>query len=134
MTIYGLFVEHTQAYQTVWNGERGRLYFYQSEMPYDPPEQAAWRSPAGDGFASYKVGKDVQAHEAWGLGVYHVFQKAAVVAERALETPTGPGIRINHALTFRLGGGKPGSGIRHVINDQGSEVITSQKATIDTYP
>lgn len=134
VTIYGLFVEHTQAYQTVWNGERGRLYFYQSEMPYDPPEQAAWRSPAGDGFASYKVGKDVQAHEAWGLGVYHVFQKAAVVAERAIETPTDPGIRINHALTFRLGGGKPGSGIRHVINDQGSEVITSQKATIDTYP
>ncbi len=32
---YGLAVEHTQEYQTIWNGEGGRVYFYQSEIPYD---------------------------------------------------------------------------------------------------
>ena len=42
VTIYGLFVEHHQQYQTLWNGNWGRVYFYQSELPYDPPSQSAW--------------------------------------------------------------------------------------------
>ena len=50
VTAYGLFVEHCQEYQTIWNGNGGRMYLYQSEMPYDPPSQAAWtatrRSPS----------------------------------------------------------------------------------------
>jgi hypothetical protein len=130
VTIYGLFVEHTQKHQTLWMGERGRVYFYQSEMPYDPPSQEAWRSSTVDGYASYKVADTVQDHEAWGLGVYHVFQKAAVLAENAFETPDGPGIQMHHLTTVRLGGGKPGSGIRNVINGTGGEVITSQKAKV----
>ena len=40
--MYGLFVEHYQQYQTIWNGNGGRTYFYQNEMPYDAPNQAAW--------------------------------------------------------------------------------------------
>lgn len=130
VTIYGLFVEHTQKHQTLWNGERGRTYFYQSEMPYDPPSQEAWRSPAGDGFPSYKVSDHVKTHEAFGLGVYHVFKREAVIAENAVETPDDTGIKMQHLMTFRLGGGKPGSGIRNVINGKGGEVITSQKATV----
>ena len=43
VTMYGLFVEHTQEYQTLWNGNGGRVYFYQSEMPYDPPSNQVWR-------------------------------------------------------------------------------------------
>ncbi len=42
VTMYGLFVEHCLTkYQTIWNGNGGRTYFYQNEMPYDPPNQAA---------------------------------------------------------------------------------------------
>jgi hypothetical protein len=130
VTIYGLFVEHAQKHQTVWEGERGRVYFYQSEMPYDPPSQDAWRSPTGDGYASYKIGDNVKTHEAWGLGVYHVFFKAPVVAANAIETPEAPGINLHHLLTFRLGGGKPGSGIRNVVNNQGGEVIQAKKAMV----
>jgi hypothetical protein len=131
VTVYGLFVEHTQKHQVVWNGERGRVFFYQSEMPYDPPAPEAWRSPTGAGYASYKVGTKVRAHEAHALGVYHYFRDAAVVADRAIEAPDGPGIRLRHLFTFRLDGGKPGSGIRHVLNDQGGEVIVGRKATLD---
>ncbi|WP_146447783.1 coagulation factor 5/8 type domain-containing protein [Bythopirellula polymerisocia] len=130
VTIFGLFVEHTQKHQTVWNGNGGRVYFYQSEMPYDPPSQEAWRSGTGDGYASYKVGEDVTTHEAWGLGVYHVFKDAPVVAENAIETPDVPGIIFHHALTYRLSGGQQGSGILNVINGQGGEVVTRQKATV----
>ena len=131
VTIYGLFVEHTQAHQTIWNGNGGRVIFYQSEMPYDPPSQEAWQSQDGTGFASYKVGEHVKTHEACGLGVYHVFRAAPVVAENAFETPLGPGIKMQHMVTFRLGGGKPNSGIRHVINGKGGSVIDGQKATVD---
>ena len=41
MTAYGLFVEPYQMYQTLWNGENGKTIFFQNEMPYDPPNQAA---------------------------------------------------------------------------------------------
>ena len=44
VTIYGLFNEHHEEYQTLWNGNGGRVYFYQSEMPYDVPDQASWMS------------------------------------------------------------------------------------------
>jgi hypothetical protein len=130
VTLYGLFVEHTQKHQTIWHGERGRVFFYQSEMPYDPPSQDAWRSPTGDGYASYKISNNVKTHEAWGLGVYHVFVKAPVVAASAIETPESPGINLHHLLTFRLGGGRPGSGIRRVVNGQGGETIQAQKAMV----
>jgi hypothetical protein len=130
VTIYGLFVEHCQEYQTVWNGNGGRVYFYQSEMPYDPPSQEAWRHGEVNGYASYKVGDGVTTHEAWGLGVYCVFYAAPVVAENAIETPKGPGIKMHHMVTIRLGG-QTNSGINHVINGTGASVITTRKATVD---
>ena len=131
VTIYGLFVEHCQEYQTIWNGNGGRVYFYQSEMPYDPPSQEAWRHGSVNGYASYKVADKVSTHEAWGLGVYCVFNRAPVVAENAIETPTAPGIRMHHMVSIRLGGGRPGSGINHVINGQGNPVITTMKSIVD---
>jgi hypothetical protein len=124
VTFYGLFVEHCQEYQTLWNGNGGRLYFYQSEMPYDPPSQAKWSHDGVDGYASYKVAAGVTSHEAWGLGVYCVFNAAPVVANAAVEAPVGPGIVIHHIITTRFGG-KPGSGILHVMNDQGGPALGS---------
>ncbi|MFD6309243.1 coagulation factor 5/8 type domain-containing protein, partial [Streptomyces sp. NPDC060223] len=73
VTMYGLFVEHYQKNQTIWNGENGRTYFYQNEMPYDPPNQDAWMNGSTQGYAAYKVADSVQHHEAWGLGSYCFF-------------------------------------------------------------
>lgn len=130
VTIYGLFVEHTKEYQTIWNGNGGRVFFYQSEMPYDPPNQEAWKHGTVNGYASYKVADSVTTHEAWGLGVYCVFYAAPVVADNAIETPVVPGVKMHHMVTIRLGG-LPNSGIRHVINGQGPSVITARKAIVD---
>ena len=80
VTAYGLFVEHFQEYQTIWNGNGGRTYFYQSEIPYDPPpnRQDLWTSAPGvNGWASYKVADSVTSHEAWGIGIYSVFWSRA---------------------------------------------------------
>ena len=68
VTAYGLFVEHHEQFQVLWNGEHGRTFFYQSEIPYDPPDQKSWTNAAGGkGWASYKVASTVQQHEAWAL-------------------------------------------------------------------
>src|SRR5206468_1631647 len=70
VTATGLFVEHYQKYEVIWNGERGRTVFFQNELPYDPPNQAAWQHDGIPGYAAYKVGASVGTHEAWGLGSY----------------------------------------------------------------
>jgi hypothetical protein len=130
VTLYGLFAEHTQGYQTVWNGENGRLYFYQSEMPYDVPSQDAWKHGTVNGYASYKVGDNVKRHEAWGLGVYCYFnQRQSIWSDRAIETPTGDGIQMHHLTSIHLNGD---GGIRHVLNDKGALVQSgARRATLD---
>jgi hypothetical protein len=130
VTIYGLFVEHTQEYQTIWNGEGGRVYMYQSEMPYDPPNAEGWQHDGVTGYASYKVADHVKTHEAWGLGVYCVFHATPIVAENAIETPQVPGVKMQHMITLRLNG-KTGSGINHIINGKGDPVINNQRAILD---
>ena len=51
-----MFGEHHQQFQVIWNGNGGRTSFYQSEIPYDPPNQASYSCAAGvNGWASYKV-------------------------------------------------------------------------------
>ncbi|GGY14173.1 hypothetical protein GCM10007386_50450 [Pseudoduganella dura] len=66
VTGLGLFVEHYQKHQLVWNGDNGQTIFYQSELPYDPPSQAEWMDGEIAGYASYNVGAGVkkQRHRA----------------------------------------------------------------------
>ena len=40
VTATGLFVEHFQKYNVIWNGENGKTVFFQNELPYDAPNQA----------------------------------------------------------------------------------------------
>ncbi|MGA7339979.1 MAG: coagulation factor 5/8 type domain-containing protein [Terracidiphilus sp.] len=117
VTAYGLFVEHHQQFQVLWNGNGGRTYFYQSEIPYDPPDQASFSSAKGvDGWASYKVADAVSSHEAWGLGIYSVFRRPAVTLSRAIEVPRRPGVRFHHMITAALG---DKGEISNVIDDRG---------------
>ena len=104
VTIYGLFVEHHQQFQVLWNGNGGRTYFYQSEIPYDPPNQASYSSTAEvNGWASYKLADAVTRHEAWGLGIYSVFIQPNVNLSRAIEVPKKPEVRFHHMITVALG-------------------------------
>jgi hypothetical protein len=117
VTVYGLFVEHHQQFQVLWNGERGRTYFYQSEIPYDPPTQAVYTaSPGTNGWASYKVAPNVTRHEAWGLGIYSVFTYPNVSLTRAIETPVAPGIRFHDMITVCL---LDKEGIENIIDSTG---------------
>nr|BFE72216.1 hypothetical protein GCM10020092_055170 [Actinoplanes digitatis] len=127
VTFYGLFVEHYQQYQTVWNGENGRTYFYQNEMPYDPPNQAAYMNGSTQGWAAYKVADSVNNHEAWGLGSYAYFNvNPSVVNARAFEVPVKSGVRFHNMVTVSLGG--TGT-ISHVINNTGAAVNSGHQVT-----
>jgi hypothetical protein len=127
VTIYGLFVEHHQQFQVLWNGNGGRTYFYQSEIPYDPPNQVSYTSAPGvNGWASYKVADGVTSHEAWGLGVYSVFIYPAVVLTRAIETPKSPQVRFHDMITVALG---DHGGISHVIEDTGEATSIHPRVT-----
>jgi hypothetical protein len=127
VTIYGLFVEHHQKFQVLWNGNGGRTYFYQSEIPYDPPNQSSYSSAPGvNGWASYKVADKVTSHEAWGLGVYSVFIYPNVVLTRAIETPKNSGVRFHDMITVALG---DRGEISHVINDAGGATSIHPRVT-----
>ena len=121
VTVYALMVEHFHEYQTIWNGENGKVYMYQSEIPYDVPNQSVWMSHDGEmeGYASFYVAEDVEQFEAWGLGVYLYNRDAMVVLNTAMEVPDREGVKVHHICTVMLNGYP---GMRHVINDSGGDV------------
>ncbi|HEX5402706.1 MAG TPA: discoidin domain-containing protein [Pseudonocardiaceae bacterium] len=120
----GLFVEHYQKYEVTWNGQNGKTIFFQNEMPYDVPNQAAWISPTGvNGYAAYKVGDNVTTHQGWGLGSYNFFNvNPAVTSFHAFEVPNTPGVQFHSLLTVSLN--NQGS-ITHVINNTGAVTPTN---------
>jgi hypothetical protein len=129
VTIYGLFNEHFQEYQTLWNGNNGRVYFYQSEMPYDPPTADAWKHDGVNGYASYKVADKVTSHEAWGLGIYNVFYNAPCLVDNAIETPVALENKMHHIIIFWLNGNKE-SVVKSIINGKGAAVSVSSRKSI----
>ncbi|MCO5994288.1 adenylyl cyclase [Actinoallomurus rhizosphaericola] len=134
VTATGLFVEHYQKYNVVWKGERGRTVFFQNELPYDAPDQAAWRHGDVDGWAAYKVADGVQSHEAWGLGSYiYTNVNPDLHATNAFEVPVTPGVRMHDLLTVSLN--KAGT-IDHVINGVGAPVTPTYQGPTDvvSYP
>jgi len=130
VTVYGLFCEHFHEYQTLWNGNDGKVFFYQSEMPYDPPTPEAFNHGQTNGYASYKVSDHVTSHEAWSLGIYCVFYKAPVIVDQAIETPPALEGNIHHKLTYWLYGGHKESRINSIINGKGAAVHTDNVKSV----
>ncbi|MFD2468742.1 hypothetical protein [Amycolatopsis silviterrae] len=134
VTATGLFVEHYQKFQVVWNGQNGKTVFFQNEMPYDVPDQASWNSAPGTaGYAAYKVGPDVKSHEAWGLGSYCFFDtNPAVSSYHAFEVPQNDGVKLHSLLTVSL---NHRGTITHVVNDTGDVTPDGTKpVNVPNYP
>ena len=122
VTATGLFVEHFQQYNTIWNGQDGTTILYQNELPYDPPTQADWMHDGIEGWAGYKVGGQVTTHNLFGGGVY-VFNRnnPSIHTENGFEVPVTSGVRLHHVMTVNLGAGT----IDHVVNGVGGPADTS---------
>mgnify|MGYP002772288245 FL=1 len=133
VTMYALMVEHFKQYQTIWNGNRGKVYMYQSEIPYDVPAQEVWVSHEGqkNGYASFYVDDAVDAFEAWGLGVYLYNRDAAVELNTAMEVPDREGVKVHNICTVMLTGYP---GMNHIINESGDSVTyAGQRSVICEY-
>jgi hypothetical protein len=140
VTAYGLFVEHYQKYETIWNGNAGRVVFFQNEMPYDPPSQAAWmEAPGVDGFPAFKVANGVSQFNGYGMGSYSFFnQGVPIFAANAFEVPaTLPAGSMHDLLTIFLDVTHGSGGILNVINGVGGSSTAANPdtpVTVVNYP
>ena len=121
-TAYGLFVEHYQKFNVIWNGNGGTDIFFQNEMPYDVPSQAAWmEAPGVDGYAAFKVGDSVTSFTGYGMGTYSFFNKGIdIFAANGFEVPaTLPAGSLHDIFTLFLDKVNGKGGILNVINNTG---------------
>ncbi|HET9058839.1 MAG TPA: carbohydrate-binding protein [Acidimicrobiales bacterium] len=134
VTAYGLFVEHYEKTEIVWNGENGTDIFLQNENPYDPPSQAAWMaSPTQDGYPALWVNPAVTSFQAYGLGSYCFFNQGVPIHNAmAYQAPVTPGVQFHDIMTAYLTGA---GGIDSVINGTGAPVDAAHQVTdIVSYP
>jgi hypothetical protein len=140
VTAYGLFVEHYQKYETIWNGNGGTVVFFQNEMPYDPPSQVEWmEAPGVDGWAAFKVGDGVTSFHGYGMGSYSFFNQGVnIYAAHAFEVPaTLPPGSLHNLLTVFLDPSHGLGGILNVVNDTGGSstiVNPDVPVTVVNYP
>lgn len=135
--VYGLMVEHFLEYQTIWNGEGGRMYFYQSETPYDAPSQEMWMNKTGEtpydyGYASYKVNDEVEDHQAFGLGIYYVNTIKGVekYCHHAVEIPDKEGVKFDYiSARYFTGDGY----IMNVVNNSEGVADEYQNRVLKSY-
>jgi hypothetical protein len=121
VTAYGLFVEHYQKNEVIWNGQGGTDVFFQNEMPYDPPSQAAWMaSPGVDGYPAFLVSSNVTTFRGYGMGSYSFFNQGVnVFAANAFQVPASlPPSSLHDLLTVFLSTAGFG-GILNVVDGTG---------------
>ena len=134
---YGLFVEHYQKFEVIWNGRSGEDVFLQNEMPYDPPSQSAWMSsPTTDGYAAFLVTPRAKGFQGYGMGSYSFFnQGVPIFATQAFQSPTS-GVHFTDLLTIFLNASASG-GINSVINGVGGSSTAANPdtpVTVLSYP
>ncbi|WP_347813684.1 adenylyl cyclase [Allobranchiibius sp. GilTou38] len=129
VTATGLFAEHYQKYNVLWNGERGESIFFQNELPYDAPDQAAWSQHGEPGYPGYKVANSVRTHAAYGLGSYiYTNVNPSLHAANGFEVPNTPGVAMHDMVTISLN--KAGT-IDHVIDGVGAPVTPTFQGPSD---
>jgi hypothetical protein len=109
--VSGLAVEHANGHQTLWNGERGSVQFYQCELPYGAGHEFAHNEYRG-----YKVGSNVTTHEIHAPGIYSNFRDDYVGVSTAIEHPESPAVVLHNPFAVKLDNK---GGIKSVVNGKG---------------
>jgi hypothetical protein len=140
VTATGFFVEHYQQHNVVWNGNGGTVVFFQNELAYDPPSQAAWmEAPGVKGWSALKVADSVTTFRGFAMGSYSFFNQGVdIYADNAFEVPsTLPAGSLHNMLTIFLDPSKGKGGINNVVNGiGGSSTIANPDVpvTVVSYP
>ena len=135
----GLFVEHYQRYEVLWNGEGGSDIFFQNEMPYDVPSQSAWMADANTkGYPAFTVTNSVHTFTGYGMGSYSFFNQGIdIYADNAFVVPTRPAVSMNDLLTIFLDATNGSGGILNVIDGVGGSSTVANPdvpVTVVHYP
>jgi hypothetical protein len=136
VTAYGLAVEHYQKNEVIWSGQGGTDVFFQNELPYDPPSQAAWMAtPTQDGYPSFLVTRNVKTFQGYGLGSYVVFidtpaaiAPATLYDAEAFQAPDTPGVQFHNIFTVWIAGS---GGDQSIINGTGSPATSTNPGTVE---
>ena len=139
VTAYGLAVEHYQKYEVVWRGQGGTDVFFENELPYDPPSQAAWMAAANqDGYPAFFLASNVKTFQGYGMSSYVVFisTSATLHDTQAFEVPDTPGVQLHDVIAVWIGGS---GGDDSIINGVGGPVTsatpgTSTPVDVASYP
>jgi hypothetical protein len=132
VTATGLFVEHYQKDEVLWLGQNGKVVFFQNEMPYDAPSQAAWTQPDGTlGYPAIHVTNNVKTFHAWGIGSYSFFNQGPDIHSAngfVVPTKLAPG-SVQDAFTIFLSTAGFG-GIDNVIDNTGGSSTIANPDTV----
>jgi len=131
VTAYGLAVEHYQKSEVIWTGQGGTDVFFQNELPYDPPSQAAWNESATfDGYPAFQVGASVRSFQGYGMGSYVVFidTPATLHVTEAFQAPQSPGVRFNDVFGVWIAGS---GGLDSIVNGTGGPVTSTSPGTTE---
>jgi len=139
VTAYGLAVEHYQKSEVVWTGQGGTDVFFQNELPYDVPSQAAWNESASfSGYPAFQVGAGVKTFQGYGMGSYVVFidTTATLHVTEAFQAPQAAGVQFHDVFGLWIGGT---GGLDSIINGTGgpaTDMTDASHAPVDvvSYP
>ena len=149
VTAYGLAVEHYQKTEVLWTGQGGTNIFFQNELPYDPPSQAAWNKSATQlGYPAFEVSPNVTSFNGYGMASYVVFiyTNATLFDSMAYQAPNKPGVKFTDAgdlfisSTCSVNGNCPtpgqSGGLQSVIDGAGGSATDANPVTmvdVDSY-
>jgi hypothetical protein len=129
VTAYGLAVEHYQKSEVVWTGQGGTDVFFQNELPYDVPSQAAWNESATfSGYPAFQIGAGVKTFQGYGMGSYVVFidTTATLHVTEAFQVPQAAGVQFHDVFGLWIGGS---GGLDSIINGTGGTATDTTDAT-----
>jgi hypothetical protein len=131
VTAYGLAVEHYQKSEVVWSGQGGTDVFFQNELPYDPPTQAAWNeSSTFSGYPAFQVANNVKTFNGYAMGSYVVFidTTATLNVTEAFQAPAVPGVKFTNSFGVWISGS---GGLNSVVNGTGGPVNSTNPGTVE---
>ncbi len=131
VTAYGLAVEHYQKSEVVWTGQGGTNVFFQNELPYDVPSQAAWNeSSTFDGYPAFQVGAGVKTFSGYGQGSYVVFidTSATLHVTEAFQAPETAGVQFHDTFGVWIGGS---GGLDSIVDGTGGPVTSTSPGVVE---
>jgi hypothetical protein len=130
VTAYGLAVEHYQKNEVIWSGQGGFDFFFQNELPYDPPTQADWMaSPTQNGYPAFLVTPNVKSFRGYGMGSYVVFTQTTATLHdaEAFQAPDTPGVQFHNVFGVWITGS---GGLDSIINGTGGPATSTNPGTV----